>query len=473
MPRPYHSPSSIELADKCRKAWGLRYISGLRYNDAPWQPLPAYTEAFVWPDWVDLKVIRADTEKDRSGRTLAERLIGRQHSSAFGTAMHSIGEGWFRGEDVDWQSDPGKVFLSGAHLLPHPSRCHEVRIEEPIGTVPYTSKHLGETRLLEVGGIRLMGYIDLEVLPFEEESARLGIPPGWAVIDYKSTKDLKYPVYDFKGSDDQRWAQKAEALKHDTQAALYAYAHAHSDRSIWHGMDPVQLAFAPDPCPPQRWVYFQTQGRPAARAVDVHTSYRDALARVHLMVEQAKVLDSLESIDQCIPNPSACPEYGGCEFHVSKGGPCTAERRLGAAVNQVVKLQQKRDTPMTITAPTPAQTRFQQLAQQRRAGQAPAPAAAPPAAEAPPPAPAAPQPAPAASTNSFGAPVAPAVAAAPRRGRPAAARPPVAAPPPPPPAPVEEEHSAGAAPVYRFTIECSDPAELAAIVEIVNQALAQ
>jgi hypothetical protein len=464
MPRAYHSPSSIELADKCRKAWGLRYITGLRYNDAPWQPLPAYTDAFKWPDWVDLKVIRADTSTDRSGRTLAERLIGRQHSSAFGTAMHSIGEGWFRGEAVDWQSDPGKVFLSGAHLLPHPSRVHAVRIEEPIGTVPYTSKHLGETRLLEVEGIHLMGYIDLEVLPFEEESRRLGIPPGWAVIDYKSTKDLKYPVYDFKGPDAQRWAQKAEALKHDGQAASYAYAHAHSDRAGWQ---------APDPTPPQRWVYFQSQGRPAARAVDVHTTYRDAADRVHLMVEQAKVLDTLESIDQCMPNPSACPEYGGCEFHVSKGGPCTAERRLGAAVNQVIKLQQKKETPPMTVQASPAQNRFQQLAAQRRANLGQAAAPAPAAAPEPTPTPVN---APVAPTNSFGVPVAPAVAAAPRRGRPAAAKPAPApvAPPPPPPAPVEEEHTAtGAAPVYRFTIECSDPGELAAIVEIVNQALAQ
>jgi hypothetical protein len=298
-----------------------------------------------------------------------------------------------------------------------------------------------------------MGFIDLEVYPLPEESARLGIPPGWVVIDYKSTKNL-------------RWVKSPEDLRKDPQAALYAYAHMHSDRSIWHGRPATELLHAPDPCPPQRWIYFQTVGPRKAQAVDVRPAFRDAVDRVHLMVQQAKHLDMLESIDQCTPNPSACPEFGGCEFHVSKGGPCTAERRLGAAVNQVVRLQQKKDTPPMSNVASPAQTRFQQLAAARRAnlGQAPA-------AEAPPPAPApapAPPPAAAPATNSFGAPAAPAPAAPRTRRAPAAA-----APPPPPPAPVQEAPAAATAPVYRFTIECGDPAELAAIVEIVNQALAQ
>jgi hypothetical protein len=114
---------------------------------------------------------------------------------------------------------------------------------------------------------------------------------------------------------------------------------------------------------------------------------------------------------------------------------------------------------------TPAQNRFQQLAAQRRAnlGQ-PAPAAPPPAAAPPPPPPVQQHVAP---TNSFGAPVAPAVATAPRTRR----APAQAAPPPPPP--VQQAPEAGAGPTYKFTIECSDPAELAAIVDIVSQALAQ
>jgi hypothetical protein len=440
MPRDYHSPSSIELADKCRKAWGLRYITGLRYGEQPWQPDAAFAAAFVWPDWVDVKYVKAQTEKDRSGRTLAERLIAHQRSSAFGKAMHAIGEGWYHGEAVDWHSEPGKVFLSGAHLLPHPERVHPggLRIEEPIGTVPYISRHRGGTRLLEVGGIRFMGFIDLEVYPHEKESARLGLPPGWAVIDYKSTKDFK-------------WAKTPEDLQKDAQASLYAYAHAISTRSNGD-------------TPPQRWVYFLTSGARKARAVDVWPEAREAEARVHLMVEQAKRLDTLETIDQCMPNPSACPEYGGCEFHVTKGGPCNAERRLGAAVNQVVKLQLKKDIPME-QAQTPAQNRFAQLAAARRAQQGLTPAA-------PAPAPAAPAPAPAPATNSFGAPAAPAVAAAPRARRAPAPAP--AAPPPLPPAPVQAEPTAGSAgPTFKLVIECQDAAELAAITDLVAQALAQ
>ncbi len=450
--RPYHSPSSIELGDKCRRAWGYRYLEGLRYGEQPWQPAKAFEADFKWPEWVDVKAVLASPEQHRSGLTLAQRIIGRQRSSAFGKAMHSIGEGWYHGEDVAWNSEPGKVFLSGTAMLPHPSRCHAVRIEQPIGGVPYTSAHLGETMLLEAGGIHFMGYIDLEVYPHESESARLGLPPGWAVIDYKSTKDL-------------RWAKKAEELQHDAQASIYAYAHAHSDRGQGEA-------------PPQRWVYFQTQDAKRALAVDVRPTYKDASSRVHLMVDQAKRLDILESIDQCMPNPSACPEFGGCEFHISKGGPCTAERRLGAAVNQVVRSQAK-DRP-TMPDQTPAQSRFQQLAAARRGGQAAPAAVAPapaPVVEAPPEVPA-PAPAPVRhrfpGVNSFGAPApqqaappspAPAPAPAPR-----ARRAPAAAPPPP----VQEAPAAPpTAPTYKFTIECQDPAELAAIVDIVQQALAQ
>ena len=267
-------------------------------------------------------------------------------------------------------------------------------------------------------GIRFVGFVDLRVRPWDSELERLGLRAqaepfgGWLTIDYKSTKDPK-------------WIKTPAMLRADEQANLYAYD------GITKAIDPGQIYEREYATPyPMRWVYFRTQGKREARAVDFGLTFREADHKVHLLVQQAKALDTIETVDQALTNPDACDAYGGCPYHHSRGGPCDAKRNLGRAILAWQRSRNPKPFGDENTMAIDFKAKFGKL--QTQAGQvtAPAPVAtapappppAPPAPEPPPPAPPAPEP-----------PAAPAVRKprGPRAAAPAAA-------PAPAPAPVAE-----------------------------------
>ncbi len=348
----------------------------------------------------------------RAGKDWMKIATPRQRSAALGKAMHAIGEAWYGGETPDWTSFPGQVYLSGAHLLPHPARCHEIEIELPIGFDPYPQEKEDdpETCLL-VNGIRFVGFVDLRVRPWDSELERLGLRAqaepfgGWITIDYKSTKDMK-------------WAKTPAMLRADEQANLYAYD------GITKAIDPGQIYEREYATPyPMRWVYFRTQGKREARAVDFGLTYREADSKVHLLVQHAKALDTLESVDQAIANPSACDAYGGCPYHHSKGGPCDAKRNLGRAILAWQSSRKPKPFGDENIMAIDFKAKFGKL--QTQAGQVAPPAATAPAAPPPPPAPAAAAPPAAPPPAAPDAPAAPPVVRKPRAPRAAA---PAAAP---------------------------------------------
>ena len=87
MPRIYHSPSSIALARRCRHAWALCYIAGIRDPEVAWEAI-----------------------------TQGATHTSRQRSTALGKAMHTVGERWYLRDPKrppDWRGLPGQIFLSG------------------------------------------------------------------------------------------------------------------------------------------------------------------------------------------------------------------------------------------------------------------------------------------------------------------------------------------------------------------------
>lgn len=314
MARAYHSPSSDALARRCVRAWGYAYIEGLRPPDVEWSVIEAAGAA-----WTNV-------------------ATPSQRSLALGTAIHAKAEAYmFQIPGTNFSDLPGQIFLSGAHLLPHPTRLQAPpRVERCIGPEVHPPLVEGLWHTTGAGTVRWVGYVDLRVLPTEDESDRLGLPRGWVTFDYKSTKDPK-------------WIKTSAELRADGQANVYGLD---ARRSEDHGPSVM------------RWVYFRTQGKREARPVDFTIDQRAAEIVLDDMTDRALYLDSLPSVEACPPNPGACGDYGGCTYHHSKGGPCSAKGRLGALIQARVP-KRKDQEPMGFLE----QHRARQAA--AKAGQAP------------------------------------------------------------------------------------------------------
>jgi len=369
MPRPYHSPSSIATGANCPLAWYYCYHAGLREADIPW----------------------ADIE---AGRVVANP---RQRGASIGKAVHAELEAWYgfgHGGTPDWASTPGQIAAAMVPYLPDPKRCDVVLVEQPIGDVSTGLELPRPPTALVVHGVRWGGFKDLVAWPDDAEAARLGLAPGEPIlIDFKTTSDLK-------------WAKAVDVLRRDPQACVYA-------------LDVMRLAERDDvQC---RWVYGQSKGRPRGHAVDFRLTRAEAEAALEGPAATAKKLDAIEVYADAVPNTRGCQAYlmpdrrrdrqpddppwaGGCQYHVTAGGPCAVRRSTIGFVALASKLETKRSNqPMANPPPIDPelQKAFNQLATAAKAPPAaPAPVASPPAAVASAPAPAveaepAPAPAPA------------------------------------------------------------------------------
>ena len=306
MPRPFHSASSIELGNQCERAWAYRYIAKLRTPEVPWSAFEGGTPVC--------------THDPRArGPRGACRLCSRARSAALGTATHAVGEAWYTGGTCAWGTLPGRIFLSGAHLLPHPSRC-VARTEVNIG-VAYADLEWGPRNAVEIGGIRWIGKRDLTACVDAVEAARLGLRAPTVLIDFKTTASIG------------RYAKTADDLRGDVQCNLYAL-----DVMRETG---ARVAYA-------RWLYLASKEVREARAVDVMITIARATDVVCEAAEVAKRLDTLERVEESTCNPDACSAYGGCVYSATIGGPCTARRSLSSAI-LALKRGDKREIPMAMS----------------------------------------------------------------------------------------------------------------------------
>lgn len=292
MPRTYHSPSSVELGKRCKRAWAYRYIAGLKRPEVEWR----------------------------------EDLKGRDRSLALGKALHTTLETHYTGGAPNWHWFPGQVAASGLDYLP--SASTRPIVEASIGELGNSVDGRGTGLIIH--SVHWLGYVDL----VDRDAAR--------VIDYKTTRSI------------EQYAKSVATLQKDLQANLYAYAFARA-----FGEDSVDC----------RWVYFETGKVRRAEPRDFVITRDEARSVLESASELARELDQIESVEDASMNPSACADYGGCEFHVKAGGPCTARASLGSLVQARVSKQGKEVMPL------PDSTKASLAA--RLAGRA-APAASPP-----------------------------------------------------------------------------------------------
>jgi hypothetical protein len=296
----------LALARRCSRAWAFRYLLGLRKPEIAWAAVTA---------------LEKPTDRE------ALRDYNRLRRPALGKECHTRPERYYRGEDVCWTDGPGTIMLAGLHLLPHPSECSEIECEGEIA--------------INVDGVQFTGYLDLLVnrLPVKGTAADyaddLCAAEGrWLLVDHKTTYSFDYVDRDKT----IKSVKTAAELKADIQANLYAYA-------VMRRKDLRELD-----C---RWVYYRTEGVPAAIAVDFTITWADAERVARDLAAQAKTLllyvDTArtrlplvrEYVATFAANPAACDAYGGCEYHVNRGGPCTPPTLTPGARMQLQRARQK------------------------------------------------------------------------------------------------------------------------------------
>lgn len=119
-------------------------------------------------------------------------------------------------------------------------------------------------------------------------------------------KDAALPglVLDLKTTSDFRWAKTPADLLRDTQAIIYAV-----DGMLSAQATSVRL----------RWVYTVTRGRPASQPVEAVIDWDTACSVLRSKLYAARKLSAFRqtfglTAAQLEPNPTACGDFGGCEY---------------------------------------------------------------------------------------------------------------------------------------------------------------
>jgi hypothetical protein len=272
--RRYHSPSSVDV--RCDRAWAYRYIHKIR---------PA---EIAWPDIESgaVPLMKYGALPQPGECTFSQR------SFALGKAFHDVAARFYTTQPpvLPSTSLPVQMFQEARHLLP------------PYGTPVWVERGVGDTfppegaelephdaRVwYEFKGIKMVGSLDL----FDVGACRL--------YDYKTCADIT------------QYAKSAEDLQSNTAAAVYAY---HCMQVT--GTDLLACA----------WLYTDRKVR-RSKLVEFEMSLTRAENVIARAIGRAKHQDAIADAESAEPRLDLCEEMGGCEYHCSRGGPCSARKRV-------------------------------------------------------------------------------------------------------------------------------------------------
>ena len=190
-----------------------------------------------------------------------------------GTELHAIGEAWQKTGTPPPETEMGRLFAAGAHLLP-PPMSPGVVAEQGVLLPPIA-------HAAAPGGVyRMPGTIDLAYATTNYA----------VVVDYKTTKD-------------HRWIKTEAELLEDEQCLLYGLAWAKATGREW-----IQC----------RWLYFV---KGTLEAVPVEFVYHVERAKKFWREKAVPTLTRM--LDQYLARPAtpfilspheygACESYGGC-----------------------------------------------------------------------------------------------------------------------------------------------------------------
>lgn len=323
-PHEQWSASGLALDAACRRSYGLRYLEGRKEVE------------LTWPDAEKLpeppKATRGASALEKKRAKAARKAWNKVRRPALGKAGHAVIEGYFAQQvpgywhaPMPWidlgeafASRPGQVVLPGLVHLPHPSECLAVRIEEALD-LDFGFLDPATAALLAGDPLRFSGFKDLVT-----ETPCAGQWP-------ESVVGIHVHLYDHKTTYDFAWVKTAAELADDPQANLYAL-----NVCQLYGLDAVDCT----------WVYYRTEGSPAAHPVHFTITRAAAEAFVARLVVQALELRAVMRACPAAPearhlyvmqlpaNTDSCDDFGGRDCHASRGGPCDAKASYASLVRK-------------------------------------------------------------------------------------------------------------------------------------------
>jgi len=275
-----HSASSIALAERCPRAWWLRYREKLKPPELTWR-------------------------QAKRAKARGDRLPAGAYSKALGTEVHRLAEIYLTvpprkaARLIEWSDLPGQCLHALVPLLP------------PAGSV--SRRDVEAAFSVAVAGVRFRGKIDILAGSTAE------------VWDHKTSRDIRtYALLPHSVS--ERLRQPKRSLRDDLQACLYALYRAQRSRT------------SGALC---RWNYTETQRARRALPVVQYIPRTHALSVAERAARVAKRVEGLREIDDATPNTTACHQYGGCWYRSE--GHCRVPRKLGAVMAQITKEKEEQD----------------------------------------------------------------------------------------------------------------------------------
>ena len=297
LPRPFHSSSTLSLGAGCEYAWALSELQGLREPEIA---------------WADIATGKLKPKFDAN--PWRGECTFKQRGAAYGKCGHATLETWYKGGAPNWHSLPGQAAAHALHLYPRPEACGVIEVETEIGDepsglsyVPGTPWEYGQHDfIMTAHGVHFAGTRDLLVKIGAEEEARLGVPGlpgGWLLLDHKFRASL------------EKYGDTPDKLRAGVQSCLYSLDVMRKTRQ--------------DTCV-GRWVNMENKDVRREAPVDFAVTRDEALDVLATQIPLARRLDSIQTLAQAERNLETCFKFSGrpgaigCNYHISKGGPCDA-----------------------------------------------------------------------------------------------------------------------------------------------------
>lgn len=293
-PREVFSPSQLSTYLRCPRAWGWRYLCGLKEAKK--------TNALAFGS-----LIHACLEAYLKGGTVYDLKIGGRLAKDLETLPADTRERLIQ--------EAPKRAIAGLHLLPDLRECEQVLIEE---SLPVDSTLVCP----DIEPLKFQMFLDLQF-------KRAG---QWYLVDHKSTKGRTQSRGPDMPRDPWAYVKTEEELRRDPQGVLYPLAmmQAYQQPALW-----------------ARWAYYLTDlsRAPNARALDVcflssHVAVEAALMFRHAGKMRRHIRKGTHPADMPIPDrlppdpDSPCAAFGGCPYRAEVGGPCRTgpNLNLGALI---------------------------------------------------------------------------------------------------------------------------------------------